>query len=176
MKRNIFFGTIYKFGSRCWKKLYQHRKEWSYNLNYFFISLHFSHCKKLLPFPSYFHFFHFLSFLHALNVAQLSPHQICTFPYFIFIPIISTCCALIVAQLSMHHADTQQGPSICGKKFSWEKKPKLYIKKTTFFIKKEKRSATCRNDLKQAVKGLFIREKIPMKKKPKLCIEKTIFF
>ena len=72
---HIFFGTIYKFGSRCWKKLYQHRKEWSYNLNYLFISLHFSHCKKLLLFPSYFHFFHFSSFLRALIVAQLAPHQ-----------------------------------------------------------------------------------------------------
>ena len=75
LKRNIFFGTIYKSGSCYWKKLYQHRKEWSYNLNYLFISLHFSHCKKLLLFPSYFHFFHFSSFLRALIVAQLSPHQ-----------------------------------------------------------------------------------------------------
>ena len=86
MKRNIFFGTIYKFGSRCWKKLYQHRKEWSYNLYYFFISLHFSHCKKLLPFPSYFHFSSFSVVSSCINCGTVSTAPI--FSFWSFLPVV----------------------------------------------------------------------------------------
>jgi len=53
----------------------------------------------------------------------------------------------------------------------------LYKEERVFFIKKEKRSVACHIDLKQAVKVLFIREKIPVEKKTKaLHREDKVFF